>query len=220
MKQKIKHGTLFFIIGLFIIWIVYRAICMLGNGFMPGCMPERRTFYVSYASFKRDAKYCEFIENLPKSAKKKKYFHQIYFFTFRNGYGTVISEKDYEDTKKQCLKEKEERVNYLIKHVYFMGEQVEQSEEEIEETRKSLNIYSINDNKEPEPNVADVLEENGVDFFNKIARQNIREGDYHFLWYEVIEDDGYQTEFTGTIYNDETYEFIEVCYRKLHVYRQ
>lgn len=220
MKKKIKRWTLLIVIGLFILWVVYRVICLLGNGFMPGCIPERRTFYLTYASFNRDAKYCEFIENLPKSAQGTKYFHEIYFFTFRNGYGTVISEKDYEEAKRQCLKEKEERVNYFISHIYFMGEQIEQSEEEIEERRRELNIYSINDSEELEPSVADILEENGVDFFDKIARQNVREGAYHFLWYEIIEDDGYQTEFTGSIYNDETFELIEVCYRTLHVYRQ
>ena len=187
------------------IFIFYEILCIV----LKGLMPERQTLFLTYRLFRMDnpeSFHC--MKELPRSAHGNKYFQSIFFFTYKIGYGTVISEEEYEETKAQCLKGREEFTAQLLKYVYINGEPIEQSEEEQAKSREELNIYSINDTEKPRPSVADVLEGNNINFFDKISRQDVKEGNYYFLWYEA---DRWPS-FEASICNDDTHEIIEVYF--------
>ncbi len=211
MNKKIRVRVLRVIFGLLFLGMVYRIACFL----FEGLIPERRTLYLSYSSFLRDAKRTHFMVELPKSATRTKYFHQVFFFTYENGYGTVIPEEDFEVIKEQYLGEKEKFINQLVSYKYVGGQSIELSEEERKKNRDAKDIYCIENNDKPKPIVADVLEQNNVDFFNKIARQDVREGNYDFLWYWIEDVPGTQFVFSGIIYNNETNEIIELNYWRM-----
>lgn len=210
-NKKIKKKILVLTSCLIVLWLVYEISCFL----FKGIMPERKTLYLTYGFFRRDVgSTVHFMESLPKSASGNKYYHDVFFFTYENGYGTTISEQDYEETKAQCLKGREEFTARSLARSYINGQWFENSKEEQAKIKEELNIYSINDTDRLKPNVAEILEENGVNFFDKIARQDVEEGNYHFLWYRA---DRYRPDFEASIYNDETHEIIEVDYLKMEV---
>ncbi len=155
------------------------------------------------------------MEELPKSATRKKYFHRVFLFTYEDGYGTVISEDNYEDAKVQYLREKEEYVNQFVNYITINGQRIEESEEKKEEIRKNLDIYRIHETGHTEPDVAETMKQNHIEFFDQIAREDTEGGDYHFLWYWLDDDPGRYFGFMGVVYNDKTREIIEVNYLKM-----
>lgn len=212
MTKKGKKILLIFLGCSFFLCGIYGAICRVCEGLLP----ERRTLYLSYSSFCRDAKYAVFMEELPESASGKKYFHQICLFTFKNGYRIQVGKEEYEETKKKCLEEKEEYIADFVESVHINGKLVRVSEEEEIRQREALDLYNMNDNGTEESSVEKILEENNVGFFNELASQDVKEGNYHFLWY-WREDDPEKIRFRCSIYNDETREIIEICYTVIKI---
>lgn len=207
MSKKTRERIIWTVFTLVILWILYRAACFL----FVGLIPERRTFYLTYSSFLRDADHAaRFMEELPESATRKKYFHRVFLFTYEDGYGTVISKDNYEDVKKQYLMEKEEYVDQFVNYITINGQRIEESEERKEEIRKNLNIYSVRETSQTEPDVAETLKQNHIEFFDRIAREDAEGGNYHFLWYWIKDDLGQYFEFMGVVYNDKTREIIEI----------
>ncbi len=211
MSWKTRERIIWTVFVLVMLWIFYKAACFL----FVGLIPERRTFYITYSSFLKDAERTQFMQELPKSATRTKYFHQVFLFTYKNGYGTVIPERDYEATKEECIENREAYINHIASYRLIDGQLKECSEEEKEEYKNTLDIYSIHKVNQPEPNVAETLKHNNIDFFDQIACESAEKGDYHFLWYWIEDVPDRQFRFMGSIYNDETHEIIEVNYLKM-----
>ena len=70
-------------------------------------------------------------------------------------------------------------------------------------------MHSIKDTEKPEQDIVEILEQQHVDFFDKISRQDLEEGNYYFLWYTY---DEFGCWFEASICNDDTHEIIEVYF--------
>lgn len=211
MNKKLKNCLIAFVILLLGIYSMYCALCYFGDR----ALPDTRTIYLSYNSFYKSAKENTFMEALPESASRKKYFHQTYFFNDRDGYGATYTEEEYEAAKQIYLQKRWDYMNQLLCYKYVSGERIAKTEEEKQETLAYWNPYSMDDTTRQEPDMATVFERYNVNFFDIIAKESVEDGNYHFIWcWEQGVDSDYIS-LDCVIYNDETREIIEIsCLKK------
>ncbi len=211
MNKKLKTCLIVLTIFTFGIYGFYCVLCL----FADSALPDTRTIYLSYNSFYKSAKENTFMEALPESASRKKYFHQAYFFNDRDGYGATYSEEKYEDAKQIYLQKRWDYMNHFVSYITINGETIEQTEEERAEELAYWNPYSMDDTTRQEPDMVTVFDRYNVNFFDIIAKESVEDGNYHFVWcWEQGVDSDYIS-LDCVIYNDETREIIEIsCLKK------
>lgn len=110
------------------------------------------------------------------------------------------------------MQEKIHSFNDRISYKWVEGKRVKHTDEEIAYYMNDENPYYMNDPERQEPNVAETLKKYDVDFCHRLAKQDLDNGNYHFLWCWEKDNLSSYVALNCTIYNDETREIIEISY--------
>ncbi len=165
--------------------------------FLQDVVPRHRTFFVSYDSFCKKAEHASFVSELPESSKGIKYYWGIDSFVEIAGYGTSLSDEDYEKMRTQALERYRERS--------LAGNFPE----------KTLCLYT--NGKEREYVNDEWLKKYDVSKANELLADDEEIKDYYILVYDYI-DDGRSVYFKCMLCNDASKRVIEIDYSDMHAH--
>ena len=165
--------------------------------FLQDVVPRHRTFFVSYDSFCKKAEHASFISDLPESSKDIKYYWGIDWFVEIAGYGTSLSDEDYEKLRAQALEDYRKRSldgNFPEKtlYLYTNGEEREY----------------VND---------EWLKKYDVSKANELLADDEEIKDYYILAYDYT-DNGRSVYFQCMLCNDLSKRIIEIDYRDMNAH--
>ncbi len=177
MKKKREIRLFHVLIGVLLILSMH----ILYEGLFEDIIPHSRQLFWSHEAFVKEAAPTGFQKELPESAHDVKYYVYKGMLTNKSGYYVKLSAEDYENIKQMRYEsysdEEEMGGGYRYKG----------------DSKKYVSL--------------EVLEENRIDFLNKIVSV---EGmnQYYFLCYYIHEGSDMYS-YDGVICNDETCEMIE-----------
>lgn len=181
-KRKISlfTGIFFFLVLALFFWAVWEA-------FLSSFVPRHRTLFENYDAFRNKAENSGLALELPESACDVEYYWGIDWFVEVAGYGTSLSEEDYENVKLETLARYQEAYEgHTRTNLYLYSESVEKAWTQEEWLEK----YNIEETKEL------LLQDDEID-------------DYYVLTYSYTDSDRI-TYFNCMLCNDSSKRVIEI----------
>lgn len=144
-EPKKRKISLFTIIFLFLVFALF--FWAIWNAFLSSFVPRHRTLFGNYDNFRNKAENSGLSLELPKTASDTEYYWGIHWFIEEAGYGTALSDEDYESVKLETIKSYQETYEGtagVTLYVYSESDEKEWVQEEwlekynIEETEELL----------------------------------------------------------------------------------
>ncbi len=161
-------------------WAVWQA-------FLSSFVPRQRTLFWDYDSFRNKAKNSGLALQLPESAHRTKYYWGVNWFVTVSGYGTALSDEDYEDIKSEAIKRYQEAYD----------------------GHSGVNLYLYSESVEKAWVQEDWLEQYNIEETKKLLGKDDKISNYYVLSYEYTDSD-HITYFTCMLCNDSSKRIIEV----------
>ena len=187
----------------FIIYILISWACLFGwaiwTGLLQYVVPRHRTFFVTYESFCKKTEHSKrfsFVSELPESSKNIKYYWGIDFFIETAGYGTSLSDEDFEKARTQALEK-------------YSGERSIGEKD----SQEALYVYADGEEKEyvyDEWLKNEWLKKYVMNKVNELLEGDEEINDYYILAYNYL--DSNYVRFQCMLCNDSSKRVIELSY--------
>lgn len=184
--QKGKRG---FLLGITIIFVGLLFFWAIWEAFLVCIVPQTRVRFNSFEAFRHKAKNSGLSMSLPETQKDLKYYYHIEWFQYLSGFSVSLSEDDYEQMIKSCVKEYQDYDNSydFVKYFYVYDENEIQYAQE------------------------DVLEKNGITFFEHLLLEGEKLEDFYCIAVRKVES---QHEYYNCVLaNDTKNRIMEVSFR-------
>lgn len=181
-KRKISLFTIifFFLVIVLFVWAIW-------NAFLSSFVPRHRTSFGNYDSFRKRAENSGLALHLPASACDTKYYWGVDWFVTVAGYGTSLSDEDYEDEKLETIKQYQEAYEGHAGTTLYLSSESDTKEWIQEEW---LEKYNIEETEEL------LCEDDDI-------------GDYYVLAYRYTDSD-HITYFNCMLCNDSSRRIMEI----------
>lgn len=171
---------IFLCIFLLLFWAVW-------NAFLSSFVPRHRTSFGDYDSFRKKAEGSGLALQLPESAYDIKYYWGVDRFVKVAGYGTSLSDEDYENVKLETIKR--------YKEAY--------------EGHVGVTLYLYSESVEKDWVQEEWLEKYNIEEAEELLLKDDKIEDYYILSYEYTDSDRI-TYFSCMLCNDSSKRIIEI----------
>lgn len=107
-KEDMKKRKISLVTILFFLLVIALFFWAIWNAFLNSFIPRHRTSFGNYDSFRKKAENSGLTLQLPASACDTKYYWGVDRFVTVAGYGTSLSDEDYENEKLEIIKQYQE----------------------------------------------------------------------------------------------------------------
>lgn len=182
MKRKRLIILTIIFVGLLLFWAIWEA-------FLVCIIPQTRVSFRNFEAFRDKAESSGLSMSLPDSQDNLKYYYHVEWFQYLSGFSVSLSDNDYKQMIESCIEEYQCYNNSYEFVKYF---------------------YQYNE-KEVQYAQEDVLEKNGITFFECLLLEDEEIEDFYYI--AVRKTESIHEYYTCVLANDTNNRIMELSYR-------